>query len=280
MYLLEKFKKKYPVISFEIFPPNAHMSLKKLIDVIDELAIYRPDYISVTYGASGNSNNNYTIDIAGYIKEKFSIEAMPHMTCVSASKEQVYDLAEQLMKKDIKNLLALRGDLPKDLSQKSNDFSYASDLISFIKTLPFPVATSAACYPEGHMESPSIDIDIQHLKYKVSQGVDFLITQLFFDNQKFYSFKEKLVQQRIDPPISIGIMPITNAKQIKRILALSGASVPTTLKRTLDKYETDPSSMFEAGIEFACNQIEELSSFGVDGYHLYVMNKPEVAKKI
>jgi methylenetetrahydrofolate reductase (NADPH) len=282
MYIKEKFNKKDRVISFEIFPPNNNITLKQLLDVIDELSVFRPDFISVTYGASGNTTNNYTIDLAQYIKEKYTIEAMPHLTCINSTKDKIEDVLLQLSKKNLKNVLALRGDLPKDhtSSEVTPDFRYASDLIEYIRNSDYAIATAAACYPEGHVEASSLDEDIDNLKFKVDKGADFLITQLFFDNNKYYTFKDKLISKNITTPITMGIMPVTNAKQIKRIVSLSGASIPEDLNTILNKYENDNASMFKAGIEFACKQMEELNNYNVDGFHLYVMNKPEIAKSI
>lgn len=283
MFIKDKFIKKNKVISLEIFPPNSNMTLKQLLDVIDDLAVFRPDYISVTYGASGNANNDYTIDIAEYIKEKYTIEAMPHLTCITSKKEKVDEILQLIVKKDLKNVLALRGDKPKDgLMNQSNrmDFTYASDLIEHIRSSELPVSIAAACYPEGHIEAPSLNEDIRNLKTKVDKGVDFLITQLFFDNERFYDFKDRLTKNSINTPLTVGIMPITNVKQIKRIVSLSGASVPPKLKLLLDKYENDNLGMFQAGIEYACQQMDELDQWKVNGFHLYVMNKPEIAKMI
>ncbi len=283
MFIKEKFIKKNRVISLEIFPPNNNMTLKQLLDVIDELSVFRPDYISVTYGASGNANNNYTVDIAEYIKEKYTIEAMPHLTCIASKKEKIDEILKLIIKKDLKNVLALRGDIPKDdLSANTNsmDFSYASDLIGHIRDSKMPISVAAACYPEGHIEAPSLDADIKNLKTKIEKGVDFLITQLFFDNDRFYDFKDRLVKNSIDIPITVGIMPVTNVKQIKRIVDLSGASIPQKLKVLLDKYENDNNGMFQAGIEYACRQMDELNHLNVNGFHLYVMNKPEIARMI
>ncbi|SHI74775.1 5,10-methylenetetrahydrofolate reductase (NAD(P)) [Dethiosulfatibacter aminovorans DSM 17477] len=283
MNIIEKFNKKDKVISFEIFPPNKTMTLKQLLDVIDELALFRPDFISVTYGASGNANSNYTIDIAQYIKEKYTIEAMPHLTCITSTKDKIDEILRSIEEKKLRNVLALRGDLPTDPNFKFPDplhFQYASDLIKYIKSSKYDISAAAACYPEGHMDCDSLDKDIDNLCKKVEMGADFLITQLFFDNEKYYTFKDKLSKKNLSVPITMGILPVTNAKQIKRITTLSGASIPAKLDTLLKKYENDNKSMMEAGIEYACRQMEELNEFGVDGFHLYVMNKPEVAKKI
>jgi methylenetetrahydrofolate reductase (NADPH) len=237
----------------------------------------------VTYGASGNENNNYTVDIAEYIKEKYTIEVMPHLTCIASKKEKIDGILKLIIKKNLKNVLALRGDVPKDVFPSTSerlDFSYASDLIDHIRGSDLPISIAAACYPEGHIEALSLDEDIKNLKIKVDKGVDFLITQLFFDNDRFYDFKNRLIRHNIDTPITVGIMPVTNAKQIKRIVALSGASIPEKLNALLDKYENDNTGMFQAGIDYACRQMDELNHFRVNGFHLYVMNKPEVAKMI
>jgi methylenetetrahydrofolate reductase (NADPH) len=208
---------------------------------------------------------------------------MPHLTCINSTRAKIEDVLLQLSKKNLKNILALRGDLPKDdanFGGDSSDFRYASDLIEYIRNSNYSIATAAACYPEGHVEAASLDDDIDNLKFKVDKGVDFLITQLFFDNNKYYTFKNKLISKNITTPITMGIMPVTNAKQIKRIVSLSGASIPEDLNTILNKYENDNASMFKAGIEFACKQMEELNNYNVDGFHLYVMNKPEIAKSI
>ncbi|HBH12742.1 MAG TPA: methylenetetrahydrofolate reductase [NAD(P)H] [Clostridiales bacterium] len=283
MFIKDKFIKKNKVISLEIFPPNNNMTLKQILDVIDELSIFRPDYISVTYGASGNANNNYTVDIAEYIKEKYTIEAMPHLTCIGSNKEKINEILKLMIKKNLKNVLALRGDLPKDIlsdSTNGTDYSYASDLIGHIRGSELPISVAAACYPEGHIEASSLNADIKNLKIKVDRGVDFLITQLFFDNNRFYDFKDKIVKNNINTPITIGIMPVTNVKQIRRIIALSGASIPLKLKTLLDQYENDNKGMFQAGIDYACQQMDELNHLDVNGFHLYVMNKPEIARMI
>jgi methylenetetrahydrofolate reductase (NADPH) len=283
MNIIDKFNKKDKVISFEIFPPNKAITLKQLLDVIDELAVFRPDFISVTYGASGNTNNNYTIDIAQYIKEKYTIEAMPHLTCITSTKDKIDHILKSIEGKNLKNILALRGDLPTDPNFEFPDplhFQYASDLIQYVKSSNYNISSAAACYPEGHMECDSLNKDIDNLCQKVERGADFLITQLFFDNEKYYTFKNKVAKKNLNVPITMGILPVINAKQIKRITSLSGASIPDKLNVLLKKYENDNESMMEAGIEYACKQMEELNEFGVDGFHLYVMNKPEVAKKI
>lgn len=283
MYIIDKFSKKDKVISFEIFPPNKSITLKQLLDVIDDLAVFRPDFISVTYGASGNTNSNYTIDIAQYIKEKYTIETMPHLTCISSTKDKIDHILNDIEDKKLRNVLALRGDLPTDPNFEFPDplhFQHASDLIQYTKSSKHDISSAAACYPEGHMESDSLDKDIDYLCQKIEMGTDFLITQLFFDNEKYYTFKNKISKKNLTIPITMGILPVTNAKQIKRITSLSGASIPKKLDVLLNKYENDSISMMEAGIEYACKQMEELNDLGVDGFHLYVMNKPEVAKKI
>lgn len=216
-------------------------------------------------------------------KKKYTIEAMPHLTCITSTKDKIDHILRSIEEKNLKNVLALRGDLPTDPSFEFPDplhFQYASDLIGYIKSSEYDISTAAACYPEGHMDCDSLDKDIDNLCKKVKMGADFLITQLFFDNEKYYGFKDKVMKKNLSVPITVGILPVTNAKQIKKITSLSGASIPPKLDALLKKYENDNESMMEAGIDYACRQMEELDDHGVDGFHLYVMNKPEVAKKI
>lgn len=283
MYIKELFLKKKPVISFEIFPPKKDSSIKTIYNTIDELAPLNPDYISVTYGAGGNSENrNKTVEIASIIKNKYNIEALAHLTCIVSTKEEVKKVIYGLKENNIENILALRGDLPRDPNFKFPDplhFTHAVDLIEGIKKQGnFCIA--GACYPEGHTECSNIDEDIENLKRKVDAGVDFLITQLFLDNSLFYEFKEKVYNKGIQAPIEVGIMPITSSKQIKTICDLSGSYIPERLKKILDKYQDNKEALKDAGIDYATEQIVDLISSGVDGVHIYTMNNPKVAKKI
>ena len=281
MLIKDLFNNNKPVISFEIFPPKKNSPIETIYNTIEELKDLRPDFISVTYGAGGSSQGN-TVQIASIIKNKYSIEALAHLTCVTSTKQDIDNILSSLKKENIENILALRGDIPSDPDFKFPDplhYHYASDLVKEIKdTDNFCIA--GACYPEGHFECIDKLKDLENLKKKVYSGTDFLITQLFFDNNVFYDFYEKAQSNNINIPISAGIMPVINKNQINRIASLCGATIPKKLIRIIEKYEYNPEALKEAGIAFATDQIIDLLSWGVDGIHLYTMNKPELATKI
>lgn len=283
MYIKDTFSQKKPVISFEIFPPKKELQVDTIYNTIDELAPLRPDYISVTYGAGGNSETrNKTVEIASIIKNKYKIEALAHLTCMTSTKDEVNEILNDLKENNIKNVLALRGDLPQDTNFKFPEplhFRYAEDLIKNIKKHE-DFCIAAACYPETHIESNSVDEDFKNLKNKVNSGVDFLITQLFLDNRFFYDFKEKADDIGINIPIEVGIMPVINSRQIVRISSLCGARIPEKFMKIINKYIDNPEALRDAGIAYATEQIIDLLSSGVDGIHIYTMNNPEVAKKI
>ena len=281
MKIKELFKYGRPVISLEIFPPKPESPVETILDTIDALSDLKPDFISVTYGAGGSSKS-HTIEIANLIKNKYNVEALAHLTCINSKKSDIDRVLDQLKGYDVDNVLALRGDLPQDGSfdfTAKRDFGYAKDLVNYIKEKnDFCIA--GACYPEGHIENPDIISDLHNLKCKVDTGVDFLITQLFFDNNLFYNFKEKVDLLGIDIPISAGIMPVINKKQIERITKLCGASIPLKFRRIMDKYEYNPEALKDAGVAYATEQIIDLLSFGIDGIHLYSMNRPDIARGI
>ena len=279
MQIKELFNKKNPVISFEVFPPNKNFSKEKLIEVTKELAELNPDFISVTYGAGG-TNKSGTIEIASHIKNNLNIEVMSHLTCIGSKKQDISNYIQEIKKHNIKNVLALRGDIPQGRDESiynEGDYRYASDLISDIKTEDITIA--GAFYPETHFENNDLQ-DLIHLKNKVDLGVDFLISQIFFDNDKFFNFMEQAQKLNINVPLSAGIMPVTNAAQIKRITSLCKSSIPKKLEKILDKYGHDSESMKKAGFIYATEQIIELLANGIPAIHLYAMNKPEVAKAI
>jgi len=279
MKINQIFEKKKPVLSFEIFPPKRDGDVNSIYKTIDELAQLSPDYISVTYGAAGSERSNATLDIASFIKREYQIESLAHLTCVSSSKDEIEHIFDKFEEEGIENILALRGDLTEELRASNRPFEYASDLISYIKdTRTFSVG--AACYPEGHVEAKSRTVDLIHLRDKVNKGADFLVTQLFFDNEKFYDFRNEVRALDIDIPITVGIMPVLNAKQIQRMVALSGASLPEKFQKIMTKYEHKPQALHDAGIIYASEQLVDLLSNGVDGIHLYVMNKPEIARQL
>lgn len=265
------------VISFEVFPPKKTSSIDTIYNTLDELNDLSPDFISVTYGAGGNGGNQ-TLQIVTDIKDKYNKEAVAHLPCINFSKEEVISLLDDFKENSIENILALRGDKSPDITPKS-DFKYASDLISFIKSHgDFNII--GACYPEGHSECTSVVDDIAHLKEKVNAGADSLISQLFFDNEYFYSFLERTKIAGINVPIEAGIMPVTNKKQIERMVSLCGVHLPKKFMRVMNKYENNPEALRDAGIAYATDQIVDLIASGVDGIHLYTMNNPYIAKKI
>ncbi len=279
MQIKELFNKKNPVISFEVFPPNKNFTKEKLVEVTGELAELNPDFISVTYGAGG-TNKSGTIDIASHIKNNLNIEVMSHLTCIGSKKQDISNYIQEIKKHNIKNILALRGDIPQGRDESiynEGDYRYASDLINDIKNENITIA--AAFYPETHFENNDLQ-DLIHLKNKVDLGVDFLISQIFFDNDKFFNFMEQTQKLNINVPLSAGIMPVTNAAQIKRITSLCKSSIPKKLEKILDKYGHDPESMKKAGFIYATEQIIELLANDIPAIHLYAMNKPEVARAI
>lgn len=266
------------VLSFEVFPPKKTGSVETVYNTIAELQSLRPDYISVTYGAGGSSANNYTCDIASLIKNKYGIEAMAHLTCVNSAKEDIDRVLAELKENNIENILALRGDKNPDFEPKK-DFIYASDLVTYIKSHG-DFGISVAGYPETHFEAPDPDTDIRNLKRKIDCGAQGVVTQLFFNNEYFYNFRNKCDSAGISVPISAGIMPVTNKKQIERMVSMCGASLPQKFVKMIQKYESRPEALVDAGIAFAVDQIVDLISNGVDGIHIYTMNNPYIARKI
>ena len=280
MKIKDLYKNK-PVISLEIFPPKPENPIDTVLDTIDALSDLRPAFISVTYGAGGSSKS-HTVKIAEIIKNKYNIEALAHLTCVGSTKAEIDNILAELKESNIENIMALRGDLPlgtgPEILERA-EYRYAKDLIAHIKEVG-DFCIGAACYPECHIECRDSVTDLKNLKTKVESGPDFLITQLFFDNNLYYSFMEKLDILGVDLPVSAGIMPVINKKQIERITSLCGASIPDKFRRMMDKYEDNPAALKEAGTAYATEQIIDLLSSGADGIHLYSMNRPEVARKI
>ena len=278
MKITNLFTKKKPTISFEVFPPNEIYSLDEVFGVIDELALLKPDFISVTYGAGGASRGR-TVEIASKIKNKNHIEALAHLTCIGAEKNEIDSILTELKNNNIENILALRGDLPKDGTPlKKGDFLHASDLVKYLKNSD-SFSVGGAFYPEGHQDTNDL-LDLFNLKIKVDSGTDFIISQIFFDNEQFYEFRNKLKKLNINIPIVAGIMPVTNAKQIRKITSLCGCTIPEKLRKILDRYENNPKALKEAGIAYATEQIIDLMTSDIDGIHIYTMNKTETAKKI
>lgn len=278
MHLSKLFNEKNVVCSFEIFPPNKNSSIDTILNTLEELKDLSPDFISVTYGAGGSLQDNKTCELSSLVKNKYGIETLAHLTCVNSTGYEIDSILKRLKDNNVENILALRGDVNKE-SLNSYEYRHATDIIKHIRKDDY-FQVSAACYPEGHLEAESLDLDIAYLKDKVNFGAEHLISQLFFDNNLFYNFMDKINKEKIDVPIQAGIMPVINANQIKRILSLCGATFPEKFKKIINKYEHDKVALRDAGIAYAVEQIVDLVSSGVDGIHLYTMNNPYVAKKI
>jgi len=268
-------------ISFEVFPPKKDSNFSSAIDVVKELAKLSPEFISVTYGAGG-SQSKKTLEIASYIQNQLNISAIAHLTCVGSTKEEILERCSEFKKYNINKVLALRGDRPKNMTDEqynSREFAYASDLIKFICE-NFDFSIFAACYPEKHFEALTIEDDLRYMKQKQDLGARGFITQLFFENDCFYNFREKAASAGITSNIYAGVMPIVSAKQIGTSVLLSGSSVPKVLTDLIAKYGDNPDDMYKAGIDFAVGQIRDLLKNGVERIHLYSMNKPDVARLI
>ncbi len=278
MHIAQIFRRKKPVLSFEIYPPKRDDFLKNIDVTLDILAELRPDFISVTFGAGGSTTNSRTVEIADKIKNKYGIEAVAHLTCLNYSKDEILGMIGSLRERGVENVLALRGDRVPGAAPK-NDFAHASDLVKFLKEHS-DFGISGACYPEGHPEAKSLGDDVLNLRRKVDAGAEHLISQLFFENESFYRFTELCRVAGIGVPIEAGIMPVINKAQIERMVSLCGASLPARLKRIVDKYADNREALFDAGIAYATGQIIELLAFGVDGVHIYTMNNTRVAMRI
>lgn len=276
MKVKDLFRKKQ-VFSFEVFPPKSTSSVDVIYNTLDLLGDLNPDFISVTYSAGGSGNSGLALDIATKVKSMGVIPVL-HLPCINYTKQQIDDTLNEAAARGIENILALRGDINPDIPPVK-DFLHASDLIEYLRTKgDFDIA--AACYPESHPDSDTLDEDIANLKIKVDAGADHLITQLFFDNDYFYNFREKTRAAGINVPVEAGIMPVVNKKQIERMVTTCGASLPRKFVKIMQKYEHNPEALRDAGIAYAINQIVDLAANDVDGIHLYTMNNAYVARKI
>ena len=280
MKITDKFKQKNPLISFEIFPPKADYPIDTIFNAIDELYNMEPDFISVTYGAGGSTKDK-TVEISSYIQNKYNLTSIAHVTCISSAKSEISNILNSLEENNVQNVLALRGDYPKDsaIELPIDGFKNSVELIEHFKRNS-NLCVGAACYPEKHPDASNLNEDIDFLKRKMDAGADFLVTQMFFDNELFYDFYDKAVQKGVNLPIITGIMPILNKNQINTIVNLTGNSIPKKFERLLTKYSNNPEALREAGMSYAVSQIIDLLSWGVDGIHIYTMNKPSTARKI
>ena len=266
-------------ISFEVFPQKYGQPIEPILDTVEEISKLHPAFCSVTYGANGGASEN-TVKVASHIKNELNTPVLAHLTCVGSSKDDIDEKLVQLKDNNIQNILALRGDIiDKEKFANKEDLLYASELIEYIK-LNYDFCVGAACYPEVHPESKNQNEDINYLKLKQDMGADFITTQMFFDNSIFYNFMYKLRSAGVSIPVVAGIMPVTNVIQLKKIKELSNANIPSKFLSIADKFQDDKDSMKQAGIIYACNQIIDLISNGVNNIHIYTMNNASVAKQI
>ena len=263
-------------LSFEIFPPKGELPLEEARDVLAELTKLDPAFVSVTYSAGGGGNNERTSEIAQLGQATFNLNMMAHLTCMGATRASIQENIDLMKARGVENVLALRGDpIP---GKEVTDYQFAKDLIPQLREAGFCVG--AAAYPEGHAACIDLDEDVRHLKEKQDAGAQFFVTQLFFDNRFAYKFLDKCRAARIRVPITFGIMPFMSKAQVSRMVFMCGASLPAPLVKVLARWEHDPESLRKAGIEYACQQLIGLAKHGVDGVHLYSMNKPDVAREI
>lgn len=268
-------------VSFEVFPPKKDGEFEKVYETLDAMAGLSPDFISVTYGAGG-SRSGKTIEIASYIQNRLGIDAVAHLTCVGSSRETLLELAEALKEQNITHVLALRGDRPRDMSDEqfhSRAFVHASQLMRFLSENT-DLYMAGACYPEKHFESFSMESDLNHLKEKQEAGAEYFISQMFFNNDIYYSFLEKAGKKGITAPVCAGIMPITSARQLGTTVTLSGSSIPKALSDLIAAYGEHPADMRKAGIDYAIRQIRDLQENGVTNIHIYTMNRSQTAAEI
>ncbi|MCH3964982.1 MAG: methylenetetrahydrofolate reductase [NAD(P)H] [Clostridium sp.] len=271
MSIIDIFNDKEFILSFEVIPFKNKSNFPSFENRINNLSKMNPDFISVTYGAAGRSKNG-SMETALYIKNKYNIEVLSHLTCINSTEEEIEKYISELADGGINNILALRGDIVRNSnSQINNKYRYAKELVKYISRKR-DMCIAVAAYPEGHAESSNLDEDIFHLKEKVDCGADFLITQFFFSNDYFYTFREKLGKIGLDIPLLAGIMPVVKARQVKSMSLLGGASLPKELLAIIDKYGENEEDFFKAGVEYSLNQTRDLVKNGIKGIHLYTMN--------
>lgn len=274
MKITELLKSDKPCISCELFPPKAGSELQNALKIVDEIAVIKPHFMSVTYGAGGTSAGQ-TLAIAKAVEEH-NIPALAHLTCIDATEAKIDDMLGNFRKAGVQNVLALRGDA---VTSGVRDFAHASDLMRKISASG-DFCIGGACYPEGHPEAGSLDNDIENTKKKIDAGCEFLVSQMCFDNNIMYNYMYRLLRNGIDVPVVAGIMPVTNAKQINRICELSGTKLPPHYRAIVERFANDPQALMQAGIAYALGQIIDLIANGFKNIHVYTMNKPEIIRGI
>lgn len=281
MKIIDLYQRQHPVISFEFFPPKTDQGVTSLFRTVKRLQALQPGFVSVTYGAMGSTRDK-TLDLVRRMKHEVGLEAMSHLSCVGASRDDITSALETLRAYDIDNVLALGGDPPQeqaDFVQPPDGFRHANELAAHIKSLSH-FCIGGACYPEGHIDAPSKEMDLFYCRKKVEDGVDFLITQLFFDNQDYFDFVARARAAGIQVPIVPGIMPITNFTQIKRFTQICGSKIPAQLAHDLSPIEDDLARVEAYGIAYAARQCRELLEAGAPGIHFYTLNKSKAVQRI
>ena len=277
MKICDILSKNQPTLSFEVFPPKTSDKFDTVEAAASQIAALKPYFMSVTYGAAGTTRG-FTTEIASSIL-KHGTTPLAHLTCVNASRESIKEQLDSLKAHGIENILALRGDIPEGADPEEWEFQHAHQLMDFIRENG-DFCIGGACYPEKHPESSNVEADIRSLKIKQDAGCKFLTTQMFFDNSTFYNFLFKVREAGVTIPVVAGIMPVTNAKQMEKIIRLSQAFIPRRYVALLDRWGDDPVALKQAAIAYATDQIIDLIANGVNHIHIYTMNKPEIAAKI
>jgi methylenetetrahydrofolate reductase (NADPH) len=278
MKITEILARPQPSLSFEVFPPKKEAPLEPVRAAVARLAKAAPSFISVTYGAAGTANVN-SVPLAAFVQNECRTTALAHLTCVTASREKIHAEAARLREAGVENILALRGDVPPGEEASAADYRHAVDLVRDLSALG-GFCLGGACYPEGHPACPRLSDDIGFLKEKVDAGLDFLTTQMFFDNNVYYRYLYRLRERGISVPVIAGVMPVTNGRQIARICQLSGTHLSNRFRAIVDRFGDHPAAMLDAGVAYATEQIVDLFANGVRAVHLYTMNRPDVAERI
>ena len=278
MKITEILSQGKPTLSFEVFPPKKSSNYDSVAEATEKIAALRPAFMSVTYGAGGGTSE-YTLNIAKNIHDKYGTTVLPHLTCISSTREHVHTMIGKYREMGFDNIMALRGDIHEGGSP-AHDYQYAAELIREIREADPEICIGGACYPDGHVECAHKDEDIMHVKEKVEAGCQFLTTQMFFDNSVYYNYLYRLRERGVTVPVLAGIMPITNPKQVSRSVALSGTTVPNRFRAIVDRFGDNPASMKQAGIIYAAEQIIDLIANDCKYIHVYTMNKPDVAEGI
>ena len=277
MKISEILAKARPSVSFEVFPPKPDAPFEPIRQAVARLVRAKPTFMSVTYGASGNARAN-TVEIASFV-QSLGVPALAHLTCIGASRESIAGEVAAMKSAGIENVLCLRGDAPREATERpGGDFAHAADLVRALRPAGF--CLGGACYPERHPECEHMDDEISYLREKVDAGLDFVTTQMFFDNNIFYRYLAKLRDKGVTVPVIAGIMPVANGRQIERICRLSGTYLPSRFKAIVDRFGDNPAAMLDAGVAYATEQIVDLFANGVNAVHIYTMNRPEVAERI